>query len=89
MISKIERESKESDKLILDTLSDQYEAINKRFAKAKKDRDAIASTLSQAKKSAAKPATPRASISTPAKAPAAGKSEATNRTIRMNQPSSN
>lgn len=88
MISKIERESKESDKLILDTLSDQYEAINKRFAKAKKDRDAIASTLSQAK-SAAKPATPRASAAAPKKAAAAGKSEDASKTIRMNQPSSN
>lgn len=47
MIAKIEKESKESDKLILDTLGDQYASINSRFSKAKKDRDAIATQLSK------------------------------------------
>lgn len=85
MISKIERESKESDKLILDTLSDQYEAINKRFAKAKKDRDAIATRLSQAK--AAAPKAPSSSAAPKAKA--AGKPKGDSKTIRMNQPNMN
>lgn len=46
MIAKIEKESKESDKLILDTLGDQYDAINSRFAKAKQDRDSITRQIS-------------------------------------------